>query len=370
MAKTVYFEIFCILLIMAAVQTCAADTVTLRDKPPFRNVQIIDVRGGKLVFRGVSGETIQKPLAMVEWVEIDAMPRFSALEKATAGKQWEKAMQEIAALEREAREPWLQTLLRHRRLRILELAGKTDEGVATFLEIAHSDPQTPPALLPQKLAAAGSNQNRATLELLRKSKLRGMPPDLDEAIDRLRLQLTILEEPENLRRDFVPVAAPPPAASTTAEDEAEEGGFLFGGPKRAGPVRQVSLPARCGLLDECDRLLRGGNAAAAQSILDLAVPYVTAADNGPWRIMAARCRIGRHEFAKAADDLLALASEFEKRNPPLQAVALYYVGVAHEGLNRPEVAAEVYRELQGRDDLPANLREMLQTAVSRLKEKK
>lgn len=356
-------------VLVAGAMSAAGDTVTLRDKPPFRNVQIIDVRRGKLVFRGVSGETIQKPMSMVEWVEIDAMPRFSTLEKAMAAGQWETALAEIAALEREAREPWLQTLLRHRRLRILEFADRLDEAVATFLELARSDPQTPAALLPQKLGPAGSHKNRAALDLLRKTKLRGVAADLDEGIDRLRLQLTLLEEPENLARDFAPLKSAAPASASTAVDE-EEGGFLFGGPNRKGPVRQVSLSSQCGLLDECDRLLTTGNAAAVQSILEAANPYVAAADNGPWRITAARCAMARQQFARAADELLALAAEFEKRNPAWNAAALYYVAVAHEGLNRPEVAADVYKELSGRPNLPAEVRGQVEAALSRLKGEK
>ncbi len=306
---------------------------------------------------------------MVEWVEIDTMPRFSALEKASSAGQWEKALDEITALEREAREPWLQTLLRHRRLRILESAGRFDEAVAAFLDLVRSDPQTPAALLPQRLAPSGSAQNRAALEIFRKSKPRGLAPELDDEIDRVRLQLMILEEPENLGREFVPVKSAASASSTAGEGD-EEGGFLFGGPKRSGTVRQVSLTPNCGLLAECDRLLKAGDAADAQRILDAARPYVAAVDNGPWRIMLARCRLSRKEFARAADELLGLSAEFERRRPDLNAVALYYVAVAHEGLNRPEIAADIYKELSTRANLPSEVREPVVAALSRLKGEK
>lgn len=345
---------------------CAGDTVTLRDKPPFRNVQIVDVRHGKLVFRGVSGETIQRPLSVVEWVEIDAMPRFSALEKASSAGQWEKALDEITALEREAREPWLQTLLRHRRLRILESAGRFDEAVTAFFDLVRSDPQTPAALLPQSFSPVGSAQNQSALEIVRKSRPRGLTPALEEEIDRLRLQLTILEDPETLSRDFVPVKPAAPVSKPTGEVE-DEGGFLFGGPKRSGSVRQVTLPGRCGLLDECDRLLKAGNVADAQRILDAARPYVAEVDSGTWRIMSCRCRLVRREFARAADELLGLSAEFERRRPDLNAIALYYVAVAHEGLSRPEVAADIYKELSGRANLPSEIREPVKAALRRLK---
>lgn len=348
---------------------CAGDTVTLRDKPPFRNVQIVDVRHGKIVFRGVSGETIQRPLSAVEWVEIEAMPRFSALEKASSAGQWEKALDEITALEREAREPWLQTLLRHRRLRILESAGRFDEAVNAFLELVQSDPQTPAALVPQRLSPVGSIQNRAALEIVRKSKPRALAPALEEEVDRLRLQLLILEEPETLHRDFVPVKRAASVSDPAGGDE-DEGGFLFGGPKRSGSVRQVTLPERCGLLDECDRLLKAGKAADAQRILDAALLYVAEVDSGTWRIMLARCRLARKEIARAADELLALSAEFEKRRPDLNAIALYYVAVAHEDLNRPEVAVDIFKELSGRANLPSEIREPVKAALRRLKGEK
>lgn len=355
-------------LLLLAGQPLCADTVVLSGKPAFRDVKILDVRQGKLFFRGVSGETLEKPLSAIEWVEIDSMPRFAELEKAASEGNWQQALREIAALEREAREPWLVALLRHRRLRIQDDAGRLDEAIDSLLELARADPKTPATIMPRNLGPAGSPANRAALELLRKSKVRGLPPELDEAIDQLRLQLTILEEPENLARDFLPLNKAGGASGEASKDDDDDGGpFLFGGPKRTGAARQIGLPGHCGLLGECERLIQADKASAALQIIERARPYLPADVNAPWRIMAARCGIELRQCAKAADELLAIAAEFEKRDPETNAAALYYTGLAHERLGRPDVAAGIYKELAARDGLPEKIRDDVEAALERLK---
>ncbi|MFQ5805705.1 MAG: tol-pal system YbgF family protein [Phycisphaerae bacterium] len=86
----------------------------------------------------------------------------------------------------------------------------------------------------------------------------------------------------------------------------------------------------------------------------------------PWRLLLGRCRIALGQFARAADELLALAESAPSRG--LSADALYYVGVAHERMERADVAAELYRELLRREDLPADLRRLAERGLQRLGE--
>ncbi|MFN0137805.1 MAG: hypothetical protein ACKVS9_17005, partial [Phycisphaerae bacterium] len=54
------------LLISTLLATIAsADTVTLADKPPFERVTVTDFANGRLAFRGLSGETIRRPIEAV-----------------------------------------------------------------------------------------------------------------------------------------------------------------------------------------------------------------------------------------------------------------------------------------------------------------
>jgi len=52
-------------------------------------------------------------------------------------------------------------------------------------------------------------------------------------------------------------------------------------------------------------------------------------------------------------------------NPRLTAEALYYVGVAHERLDRAEVATRFYRELWQRADVPAEIQRLAQQGLER-----
>ena len=76
------------LLLMAGVHPVPGDTVKLNDRPAFRNVSISDFRDNLLVFRGVSGEYLKKPLAEVEWLAIDGRPHLTAAERAAATGNW------------------------------------------------------------------------------------------------------------------------------------------------------------------------------------------------------------------------------------------------------------------------------------------
>ncbi len=48
--------------------------------------------------------------------------------------------------------------------------------------------------------------------------------------------------------------------------------------------------------------------------------------------------------------------------------ALYYVGLAHERLSRPDVAASTYRELLADPNLPAEVRELATAGLKRVSE--
>ena len=67
-----------------------------------------------------------------------------------------------------------------------------------------------------------------------------------------------------------------------------------------------------------------------------------------------------------ANGLLALTESTANRG--LAAAALYYVGVAHERMERADVAAELYRELLQREDLAPEIRELATRGLERLGE--
>jgi hypothetical protein len=366
------------------VWSVSADTVTLAGSPPFRNVSITDVRHGRLIFRGVSGETLQKPLGRVTAVELDELPQLVQADESAAAGDHDSALAALNECDKSARENWQRTLVRYRRLAVLAAAGRTDQALSVFVDLVREDPQTPAENLPGDIGPGGSSANRAALALLRKTRLRAVTPALEQALAVRRLELTLLEEPDAVRREFTPLeqrsASDAPASQPTDPDDAP---LLFGTPRAAPSASPISLSRDSPLRSEARRLLAAGDARAALRLLDRALPFVQNADRGWWTLDASRCRIGLREFARAADELLststaadAAAAAANKNaartgasDRALAAWALYYVGLAHEGLNRPDVAADQYRELRSREDLPTDLRADVESALERLKSK-
>lgn len=361
-----------------------ADTVVFTGKPPFRNVAITDIRHGRLLFRGVSGETVQKPLGLVTSVALDTLPQFAQSDDAVAAGDYDSALAALNECEKEVRENWQRTLVRYRRLAVLSAAGRTDQALAAFADLVREDPQTPAENLPCDIGPTASSANRAALALLRKTRFRGVTPALEQALAVRRLELTLLEEPDSVRREFTPLeqrsASDAPASQPTDDDDAP---LLFGTPRAAPSAAPIALSRDSPLRIEARRLLAAGDARTALRLLERALPFVRNIDRGWWTLDACRCRIELREFARAADELLAVstaadaaAASANKAAPPagaadraLAAWALYYVGLAHEGLNRPDVAADQYRELRSREDLPADLVAEVEAGLQRLKSK-
>jgi tetratricopeptide (TPR) repeat protein len=361
-----------------------ADTVVLTAKEPFRNVTITDVRRGRIHFRGVSGETLQKPLGLVTAVSVEALPQLAVADEARAAGDFDGALAVLAECEKEVREPWQRTLARYRRLAVLSSAGRTDQALAAFLELVREDPQAPVENLPSDIGPAGCSANRAALALLRKTNLRGISPALEQVLAIRRLELTLLEDPDAARNEFRPAddSAPARIASSQPSDEVDAP-LLFGTPRSAPTAGPTEIPRESPLRRETDRLRNAGDARGALGLLERAMPFVRKSDRGWWTVDAARCRIELREYARAADELLAVAAAADRpaesagtpasaspaMDRALAAKALYYVGLAHEGLNRPDVAADQYRELRSREDLPADLRAEVEAALERLRAK-
>ena len=360
-------------LAFAGLSMCGAapaDTVVLAGKPPFQNVTITDVRRGRLHFRGVSGEILQKPLGLVASVVLDSLPQLTAADAALAAGDPDAALDALTQCESQVRESWQRALIASRRLAVLSAAGRTDQALKAFLDLVREDPQIPTENLPPDIGPAGSPANRAALVLLRKSRLRGLSPSLEQALAMRRLELMLLEDPDAVRREFAPSDEPASvqAAASQPSDE-DTTPLLFGTPRAAPTATPVELTRASPLRKEANRLLTGGQRRTALNVIERAMPFVRKNDRGWWTLDAARCRIDLREYARAADELLAVATAAETTDRDLSARALYYVGLAHEGLNRPDVAADQYRELRGRNDLPDDLRAEVEAALERLRSK-
>jgi tetratricopeptide (TPR) repeat protein len=127
---------------------------------------------------------------------------------------------------------------------------------------------------------------------------------------------------------------------------------------------RVYLPADSFVFTAIEQDLLAGRAERAQRVVERALEYVESDQRGRCRLLLGRCRIATGHPAQAADDLMTLALAESDRERAAE--ALYYVAVAHERMDRADVAATLYRELLQREDLPAELRSKAEAGVRRV----
>lgn len=356
-----------------------ADTVVLQGKPPFDNVQIINFTRGKLVFRGVCQELLRKPLGEVVRFQIDRNPMLSNAE----ALGWANAEPAITAYRQalaDAAEPWLRDLIRVRLLSACDHAGRFDQAVALYVKLLREDPAAVRQFAPRHPGARRSEGNRRAREHLLAALQTARSPVADRALRTLTLELLLFDEVEPLPAGFEP-PGPQPAADHAAPATSPDGlpPPLFGparrhtrgqAPQGAEGARHAAEPLRLPVdsfvLTGAREAFEAGDASRAARLLERALPYLHKADCGAWRLLLGRCRIELGAFARAADELLALSESTTDER--LAAEALYYVAVAHERMDRADVAARLYQELSQRGGVPPEIRQRARRGLERLGE--
>lgn len=338
-----------------------ADTVVLAGKPPFRNVEIVGLRDGRLRFRGVCREILSKPLREVVRLELDSCP---ALSKAEALAEID-VHAAIAAYEQaadEAGDDWPRTLVHARLLGVYDRAGRFDAAAALYVSLTSEQPELASQCRPRYPAPPGSEANRRARERL----LGAIEPSRSQAVPAalrtLAFELLLFDEVDPLPPGFAP-PTPQPARGSTSQPAALPP-LLFGDtPRRSGaPPR---LPADSLVLEGARRALAEADVARAARLVERSLPYVAESDAPAWRLLRGRCLIEQGQPARAADELLALTRPPHDRS--LAAEALYYVGLAHERMGRAD-AAEIYRELLRKDGIPAETQRLAVQGLKRLGE--
>jgi hypothetical protein len=344
----------CALSLILAAPPAGADSVKLRGRQVFENVRIETIEAGRLVFRGVSGETLRKPLASVEWLECTQVPKLSEAEAALAENRPSEAcakLKELAA----AREPeWLARWAAVRLIVSLDAAGRLDEALAVYLSSRRLGDY---ATLPSRCGFPGSPENRAALRRL--DALRRIEgPDAGE-LRRLRLELHLIEDTPSLPRDLQSDSANEAAAS--APDAQPP--LLFGASSPPSEV-QPQLTDKSMVLSVSARLLESGAAEKAVRMVQRGLPYAEPAARAAWRIELGRGLLAAGGYPAALKEFLDVAHA--DCEPGLAAEALWGAGQAHERGGRADLARDIFSQLSTRPGLAESLRSQVAEALSRL----
>jgi len=345
-----------------------ADTVVLRNKPPFRHVKITDYRNDQLVFRGVSQQFLRKPLAEVERFAIEGHPALNAAEEAAADKRWHAAATAYERALAQVREPWVRKLIHVRQLVACDRAGEFGRAIRTLVDVARRDPSAVTRYTPDQPGPPGSVANREARAALEKALAGELAPPTDQALRTLLLEVLLCDDVEPLPSGFEPPAASQPSP-TTAPSRRPTLGILPEPADEAQPLRVKTPAVRLSADSLVLRAARAAIAAAeyqrAARLLQRGLPYVTKEDRPAWLLLQYRCQIDLGQPAQAASQLLRIAET--DAVPPRATLALYYAGVAHERLDRPDVAETLYREILQRSDAPDEVEALARTGLARVK---
>lgn len=361
---------FQITLLLSAPLT--ADTITLSGKPPFEGVTLIGMAHGRIAFRGLSGETIRRPIAMVESIAVDRLPPLATAEQAAGQKNWDAAIPAYQAALSAAPDPWLRDLVRLRLYYAAESAAHAELSCSIYIELTKSPQTNGPTAPPACLAAAGMTDLRKAQQLVADAIVsKDGTAFIRDQLRPLAVELLLLTEGD-IPREWCPTASTiptsRPAATSSPETEDAPPPLMFGDKsptKHSPPTTQftsVRLRAGSPVLERARRLIATDPDQAAR-LLDRVEQFLDESDLPAARLLLAKAHLPG-DPARAADELLGVATAEADR--ARQADALYYVGLAHERLDRPDVAAQVYRELLERDDLPTELRERVRQRLAAL----
>lgn len=372
------------------------DAVKLRSKPAFRNVTVTSFHDGRLVFRGVSRQLLRKSLAEIEWVVLEHAPAFSEAENAAFEGRWDHA---IAAYERalpEAKRAWLRYVVQLRMLEACDRGGRFARAVSVYADLVTRKPNAARVVAPRRPAPPGSDENAKARQTLRAALRRAPTRVVADRLRQLLFELALYDEVADLTAELRTTTAPPAttrptepsgiAASPALQPRQRRIGMLLleaepipepapaHGESRAAALRasaaarpdltSIRLPVDTFVLAAARDAFRAANYTRAARLLQRSLDYVEPSRRPPIRLLLGRSRIELGEHAEAASELMRLTDQ----PGTLAAEALYYVGVAHERMARPDVAVKVYGELLARDDLPPLLKARVRMALERARE--
>jgi tetratricopeptide (TPR) repeat protein len=356
----------CGLFLLVHAGDAGADTVKLRGKPAFRNVQVVGLRDGRLVFKGVSRQHLRKPLAQIEWVEVDRVATLGPAERARAAERWAVAVRAYRQALEEIREPGLTGFARLRLLECCDRGGLFDEAVALYVELVRQDATLASEYTPRCPGRPGSPTNDAARGHLEAALALTRSATAASLWRNLLLEIVLYEEaddwPAALAEGGPPggdQAGPTPASRSVEASPSSA-------PTAPSASRPLRLPADSLPLTAARAALAAGDTQRAHRLLERSLPFVDPADRGPWKLLLGRCRMELGRYAQAAAELAELAET--DADPARAAEALYYLGLAHERMGRPEVAIRLYRELLARENLPAEVRTLARAGLRRVGE--
>lgn len=339
--------------ILAGSSAGDSDEVKLREKAVFQDVHIVRLTGGKLVFRGISGQLLRKPFEQVEWFTLSDNPGLTAAEHLAARGQWDEAIPRYLSALRETPTDWIQTWIRQRLICVYDQAGAFDKAVEQYVLACQSASTQALPAPPRNPGPAATPTTTLARKYLISESSQARTGAVREALRGLLLELVLFDDVEPIPSVLaIPAdvlsdrAREPGAASKPARPRARYGLL----PQSASRSDLPRLPSDTFLLravqetldladlnpDEADRAAL----ALADRRLNGAEPFLSESDRDRAALLSARRKSLAGQHAAAADELLRLSQRSAQDG--LRCAALYHAGLAHERMGQPALARDLY----------------------------
>lgn len=333
------FAVFC-------AATLPADEVKLRKKPVFRGVAILDFRDGDLIFRGVSRQTLRKPIAQVEWFTIDRYPALTNAEQLAAANEWPSAVRSYQLAMDNLVEPWLRDWIQLRILRALDGTGAYDQAVSRYIELLSARDESVSLPPPRNPGPPGSRVNANARLILTTALDEPLKNRVRGQLESLLLELVMLDPEMDIPRqlkvpdDLLPDRDREASADGTKSKKKKKKkrrryGLL---PEYATAAPVTKLPAGTPLLPRIQRDLDAGETDRAAEELQEVRPFLHTDDEPRADFLQARIHIAERDYASAFELLSQLAEL--PRTSEFRCDALYYAGLTATRLERFDVAID------------------------------
>lgn len=231
-----------ILVGFSAPAPAADDTVVLRGKPAFQNVDVLGFYDNHVHFRGVSRQVLRKPLDEVARIELARSPTFTNAEHAASEGRFADAAAEYQRSLDELDEPWLRALAQRRRYQALRGSSDLAATMNAYLALVRADPRLAVPLAPRTPAPPGSPTNLHAREQIAESLSKPLAADARAVLWTLWVELCFyddvpLPEPLAAQRRRKNPSKPPRAPTKPDEVPTSQ-------PAQTAPAPHATQPAQ------------------------------------------------------------------------------------------------------------------------------
>jgi tetratricopeptide (TPR) repeat protein len=301
---------------------------------------------GDLHLRLADGSTIAVPLVEVRWMVVDTVGQstdFNEAERALQQDQPQKAISRYERALRQATDYW-PAIIRVRLLQACDRAGKFEQAVTHFLDVAADAPNAAARLMPTCAPQSRTPAAEKVLQRLSTEAKRPADPDRRVLLEvfryAIRDRIDDRRTGEEVRR-IARIAIPPPIGSAA--------------------VYAIKIAA-------CRELADAGEHSEALAALDEAIAACPLDVMPDLLLLKGQTLLarssGRRDLPRAGLAFMRVAIHFA--DDERAAEALFWAAKVHQRIERPDKAGQLWKECLAHARISPTIRDRAEAELARL----